>query len=81
MQSNDASHSSLPNNSATRFCSRLAMAGASTKAIQELAGHSDLKTTQRYMHLSPKAKRRAVELLDEMLGDIKETAQGSVRNP
>ena len=46
------------------FCSRLAMAGASTKAIQELAGHEQITTTQRYMHLSPAAKSEAIALLD-----------------
>ena len=46
------------------FCSRLAMAGASTKAIQELAGHEQISTTQRYMHLSPAAKSEAISLLD-----------------
>ena len=35
------------------FCSHLAMKGAPARAIQELAGHQDLSTTQRYMHLSP----------------------------
>jgi Phage integrase family/Phage integrase, N-terminal SAM-like domain len=35
------------------FCSRLAMLGVPAKAIQELAGHQSLTTTQRYMHLSP----------------------------
>jgi len=37
------------------FCSHLAMRGAPARAIQELAGHQDLTTTQRYMHLSPRA--------------------------
>lgn len=37
------------------FCSHLAMRGAPARAIQELAGHKDLATTQRYMHLSPAA--------------------------
>jgi integrase len=46
------------------FCSHLAMKGAPTKAIQELAGHSELITTQRYMHLSPAAKESAIRLLD-----------------
>jgi site-specific recombinase XerD len=32
------------------FCSHLAMRGAPARAIQELAGHQDLATTQRYMH-------------------------------
>ncbi|MBL8955726.1 MAG: site-specific integrase [Myxococcaceae bacterium] len=46
------------------FCSRLAMAGAPAKAIQELAGHQTLSTTQRYMHLSPAAKSAAIQLLE-----------------
>jgi len=64
------------------FCSRLAMAGAPALAIKELAGHTTLATTMRYMHLSPAAKSAAIELLNhEKLGDIEETAQGSVKNP
>ena len=39
--------------------------GAPARAIQELAGHQDLSTTQRYMHLSPAALERAIWLLDE----------------
>jgi site-specific recombinase XerD len=35
------------------FCSHLAAAGVPAKAIQELAGHADLKTTLRYMHFAP----------------------------
>jgi integrase len=46
------------------FCSRLAMAGAPAKAIQELAGHRHLTTTMRYMHLSPSAREGAIRLLD-----------------
>ena len=34
------------------------MRGAPARAIQELAGHQDLGTTQRYMHLSPAAPTR-----------------------
>jgi integrase len=37
------------------FCSHLAMRGAPRRAIQELAGHRDIATTQRYVHLSPAA--------------------------
>jgi site-specific recombinase XerD len=47
-----------------RFCSHLAMRGAPARAIQELAGHQDLGTTQRYMHLSPAAIDAAIRLLE-----------------
>ena len=46
------------------FCSHLAMQGVPARAIQELAGHKDLKTTQRYMHVSPAAVDDAIRLLD-----------------
>lgn len=46
------------------FCSHLAMRGAPVKAIQELAGHSELTTTLRYMHLSPAALTQAIGLLE-----------------
>jgi site-specific recombinase XerD len=46
------------------FCSHLAMNGAPARAIQELAGHADLTTTQRYMHLSPAATEEAIRLLE-----------------
>lgn len=47
------------------FCCHLAMRGAPARAIQELAGHVDVGTTQRYMHLSPAATASAIRLLDQ----------------
>lgn len=63
------------------FCSHLAMKGAPARAIQELAGHQDLSTTQRYMHLSPAAIEGAIRLLDQPVptwgrGEIVETEGG-----
>jgi integrase len=46
------------------FCSRLAAQNAPVLTIKELAGHSDLKTTLRYMHLAQGAKHEAIALLD-----------------
>ena len=40
------------------------MAGAPAKAIQELAGHQNLSTLHRYMHLSPAAKSAAIRMLE-----------------
>jgi integrase len=65
------------------FCSHLAMRGASARAIQEAAGHQDLATTQRYMHISPGAVEAAIGLLDQAAptferGDIVETASEAI---
>src|SRR5262249_51294741 len=67
------------------FCSHLAMRGAPARAIQELAGHQDLVTTQHYMHLSPAALDSAVRLLDrpqtrENCGEILETGSTETAN-
>ncbi len=46
------------------FCSHLAMRSAPARAIQELAGHRDLTTTQRYMHLGAATLDSAIRLLE-----------------
>ncbi len=47
------------------FCSHLAMRGAPVQSIQQLAGHDDIKTTLRYMHLAKGETERAIRLLDD----------------
>lgn len=54
------------------------MKGAPARAIQELAGHKDLSTTQRYMHIGPAAIEAAIRLLENpapapSFGDMLET--------
>jgi integrase len=66
------------------FCSHLAMRGVPVRAIQELAGHQHLSTTQRYMHLSPVAIESAIRTLEQRssiatCGDIVETASAEER--
>jgi Phage integrase family len=65
------------------FCSQLAMRGATVIAIKGLAGHRSIRTTMRYMHLSPSHKEAAIKLLDQArnkakFGDILETAEPSL---
>jgi integrase len=60
------------------YCSHLAMRRGSAREIQELAGHQNLVTTQRYMHLTPAGLEATVRLLDQpknvpAVGDILET--------
>lgn len=49
-----------------------------TRAIQELAGHQQITTTQRYMHLSPAAIENAIRLLER--GNIVATASAVSAN-
>jgi integrase len=62
------------------FCSHLAMTGAHVMEIKMLAGHAELETTQRYMHLSPRALRGAMDRLEgstpRRFGDAAETTTG-----
>ncbi len=45
------------------FASYLIMNGVDLKTVSELLGHADTRMTERYSHLSPKHKARAVNIL------------------
>lgn len=45
------------------FCTRLLECGVDIKTVQELAGHDNLTTTQKYAKSSPDRKKRAIEAL------------------
>ncbi|MBU4311794.1 MAG: tyrosine-type recombinase/integrase [Candidatus Omnitrophica bacterium] len=51
------------------FGSHLVMLGIDLKTVQELLGHKSIAMTERYSHLSPSHKARAVEILDLNLVD------------
>jgi integrase len=62
------------------FCSHLAMRGAPPISIQQLAGHDDLATTLRYMHLAPGETTRAIALLEERgHGNLTATNSGETK--
>jgi integrase len=56
------------------------MRAVAARAIQQLAGHSSLVTTQRYMHLSPGATEAAIALLEARRGGL-EPVTTSARRP
>jgi integrase len=45
------------------FASRLVMAGVDLRQVQQFMGHSSIKTTERYAHLSPEHGKAAIEKL------------------
>lgn len=54
-------------------------------AIKEMAGHRELGTTMKYMHLSPSHTGDAIRLLDQVrdggeFGDILETERAATGN-
>jgi integrase/recombinase XerD len=47
----------------TNAARKISTAGGSLKDVQELAGHSNLRTTQRYIDANPDAQVRVVGLI------------------
>jgi integrase len=63
------------------FCSHLAMAGAPVTAIRDLAGHSSVAITQRYMHLAPAGMVSAIDLLANVHGATSSLEKSGRRDP
>lgn len=53
------------------FASRLIMAGADLKSVQELMGHKTITLTMKYAHLSPGHRMAAVQLLCSASGSVR----------
>ena len=52
------------------FASQLVMSGANLITVKELLGHSELKTTMIYTHLTPKHNRDAISILENRLDKV-----------
>lgn len=52
--------------------SRMAMAGIDLPTLKELAGHSQIQMTMRYVHPSPEHKRRVIETFEVFCRNLRE---------
>ena len=63
------------------FASHLAQNGIAIQVIQQLLGHSDIRTTLRYSHLSPSNLQDAVATLESKKSDFENFGQYMVNSP
>lgn len=52
------------------FASHFMMNGGSVTDLQRILGHSDLKLTQRYAHLSPTYLRKSIEVVNDLIPQL-----------
>jgi len=62
------------------FASHFVMRGGDLKTLQEILGHSDIKTTMRYAHLSKAHKAKAINLVCGLTSWSKSSMSENVRN-
>ena len=55
------------------FASRLTMGGTDLLTVKEYLGHKTLSMTERYSHLTPDHKARAIRILDEEVDTLVDT--------
>jgi integrase len=58
-------------------CSYLTMRGAPIQAVQDHAGHSSIKMTMRYSHLSPQFRRDSIQLLNGLCVDVSKPSEAN----
>lgn len=57
------------------FGTRMADTGLNAAALKRIMGHSDFRTTVRYVHDQKDVQRKAVDLFDEMMTGQKQKAE------
>ncbi len=60
------------------YASQMVMNGVDLTTVKDLLGHKSLTMTMRYAHLSPRHKRKAVNILDKVLSNNQ--TENSVHN-
>ena len=53
----------------------LVQGGASLYSVQKILGHSSIRTTQRYVHLSPGYLEKEIGKIDDFLSQEKESVE------